>query len=184
MSWLINLVMGLVVAAMLALGFNGVREHWREQGRDQVRAEWSRADEARAAQQLQADLARTQGERAKERHMNQEAETNALEATKREAALRDRLAAIVRSHDGLQRELARQDAASSERRAAGTCAAADAEADAAATARGVLGRCAARYRGMAGRAAGLAEQVVGLQAHVLVLQPEARALLAPEEEAR
>jgi len=36
---------------------------------------------------------------------------------------------------------------------------------------------------MAADAAGLAEQVVGLQDHVVVLQPAARALLAPAPEA-
>ncbi|QXL84124.1 hypothetical protein [Comamonas sp. NLF-1-9] len=185
MSTLMNIAIGLVIAVMLALGFDATREHWREQGREEVRAECLRADQARDALATRDALARAQEQRAKEQRMSEEAEKNALEATKREAVLRDRLAAIVRSHDGLQRELARRDAASSDRRAAGTCAAADAEADEAATARGLLGACAGRYRSMAAGAASLAEQVMGLQAHVLVVQPQAAALVTPEiEEAR
>lgn len=183
MTWLINLAAGLALAAVATFGVTSCQEHYREQGRVAVRAEWIEADKARELAESQAALARDKAEREKEQTMTKEAETHALQATKREAALRDQLAAVVRSNDGLQRELARADAASGERRAAGTCPAADAEADAAAAARGVLGACADRYRAMAADAAGLAEQVVGLQDHVVVVQPAARALLAPAPEA-
>ncbi|CAM5787503.1 hypothetical protein ACFOHU_07945 [Ottowia pentelensis] len=180
---LVNVVAGLALAAVAMFGITSCQEHYREQGRVAVRAEWIEADKARELRETAATLAREKSERAKEQRQTQEAEANALAATQREAALRDRLDTVVRSHDGLQRELARANAASGDRRAAGTCPAADAEADAAATARGVLGACADRYRAMAADAAGLASQVVGLQDHVLVLQPAARALLTPAPEA-
>lgn len=181
--WAVKIMAALALLATAALGVRSCQEHYREQGRVEVRQQWIEADKARDLRETAETLAREKSERAKEQRQTQEAEANALSAIKREAALRDRLAAIVRSHDGLQRELARASAASDERRAAGTCAAADAEADAAATARGLLGACADRYRSMAADAAGLAEQVIGLQDHVTVVQPEARALLTPAPEA-
>lgn len=184
MSALSNLALGLGVAAVLGaatLGVRGCAEGLREQGRVEVREQWLDADKARDARETAAALAREREQRAREQRQTMEFEKNVLAATKREAALRDRLASIVRSHDGLQRELARESAASSERRSAGTCAAADAEADAAQRARGVVAACADRYRAVAADASRLASQVVGLQEHVIVLQPEAAALL---EEAR
>ncbi len=179
---LMKALAGLAVAAMVLLGVRNCTEGLREQGRVEVRAQWIDADKTRELAESQNTIERQRAERDKEQTMAKEAETHALAATKREAVLRDQLAAIVRSHGGLQRELARADADSAQRRAAGTCPAADAEADAAAAARGLFGACADRYRSMAADAAGLASQVVGLQDHVLVLQPDARALLAPRPE--
>ena len=182
MTLAIKIVAALALLAVAALGVRGCQEHYREQGRVQVRAEWIDADKARELAERQDTIERQQAERTKEQSMAKEAEIHVLQATKREAVLRDRLAAVVRSHGGLQRELARLDAASGERRAGGTCPAADAEADAATTARGLFGACTDRYRAMAADAAGLASEVVDLQNHVTVLQPEARALLAPQPE--
>ena len=99
------------------------------------------------------------------------------EFSKRDQDLQRRSADLQRSDDGMRGAITSANSASTGRRAAGTCPAADAEADDAATARALLGTCTGRYRAMAEDAAGLATQVTDLQDHVVVVQPEAAALL-------
>lgn len=177
----------LALMAMLALGITSCKEGLREQGREQVRAEWIKADMARISAERAALIEQQRAEREKEQRMAKAAEENAREQTQRDEALRVRASAAERAAAGLRRALATANVISAQQRAergaSGTCPAADAEADAAATARTLLGRCADRYRAVGARAAGLAGQVIGLQEHVLVLQPEAAALLqaAPED---
>lgn len=115
--WAVKIMAALALLATAALGVRSCQEHYRDEGRVQVRTEWIEAGKARELRETAETLAREKSERAKEQRQTQEAEANALQASKREAVLRDRLAAIVRSHDGLQRELARANAASGERRA-------------------------------------------------------------------
>ena len=109
--------------------------------------------------------------------MARAAEEKNREAFRREEILLDRALAAERSADGLRGTIARLDSASRSRRAEGSCPAAEREADEAAAARGVLGACAVRYRELAAEAGQLASQVVGLQDHVVVVQPEAAALI-------
>ena len=169
-------IAALVLLVALLFGARGCADGLREEGREQVRQEWHQADTARISAERQAALARQQDEREKEQRMTRESEENALEAARREQALRDRAADLQRRNDGLRNTIARLDADSRALRAAGTCAAADAEADAAARARSVVTACASEYRSMGTRAAELASQVIGLQDHVAVVQPEAAAL--------
>lgn len=183
MSLLLNVLVGVAVAVMGALGVRSCTDGLREQGREQVRAEWITADNARIAAERAAVIERQRTEREKELRMAREAEEKAREQAERDEALRARAAAAERAVAGLQRALSQANARSAQRRAAGTCPAADAEADAAAQARALLERCAGRYRAVGARAAELASQVIGLQDHVVVVQPEAAALLqaAPED---
>lgn len=178
--WL-KAVGALAVAVMLALAFNAWTEGLREQGRGEVRALWVADNAAREADVQAAALVRERAERAKELRMQQEKKDADVQAQKREAALRSRMDQLQRGNDGLRQQLAAQGAVSRDRRAAGTCPAADAEADDAALARGLFERCAARYAAMAERAAGLADQVIGLQDHVVIVQPAAAALITTEE---
>ena len=105
-----------------------------------------------------------------------------VQYVRRENVLRRRADAAERTADGLRGTIARLDTESRARRAEGTCAAAEREADAAATARELLSTCAGRYTAMAAEAGGLANQVMGLQDHVVVVQPEAAALLRQGDE--
>lgn len=178
--WL-KVLAAVAAAVMLALAFNAWTERLREQGRGEVRAQWVAADKQRQADVQAAALVRERAERAKELRMQQEKEDANVQAQKREVVLRGRVAELQRSTDGLRQQLAAHDADSRDRRAAGTCAVADAEADEAARARGLFRRCTARYAAMAERAADLADQVMGLQDHVLMLQPGAGALMTTGE---
>lgn len=177
MTLAIKLLGALLVAAMALLGMRNCTEGLREQGREQVRAEWAAVDARRQADEQAAALERERLERAKELRMQQDKERADAQGEQREQGLRARVADLQRRNDGLRSQLAAAGDASRTRRATGTCAAADAEADAAATARGLLGACADRYGAVAQSAAELASQVIGLQDHVLVLQPQAAALL-------
>ena len=120
-------------------------------------------------------------ERAEQQRMAREKEKKDHEQAQREKRLLDRADAAERTADGLRGTIARLDTESRARRAEGTCAAAEREADAAATARELLSTCAGRYTAMAAEAGGLANQVMGLQDHVVVVQPEAAALLTEDE---
>ena len=159
-----------VLAGVLALGVTRCQEHYRDQGRTEVQDKW---DAAKREDQRLAEKARSAkqtAERGKEQGMARKAEENARAQAKRDQDLQ-------RSDDGMRSTIAGADAGSAARRAAGSCAAADAEAHDAATARALLGTCTGRYRAMAEDAAGLATQVTDLQDHVVVVQPEAAALL-------
>lgn len=177
-TWL--LVGKLVGAAALlgaaTLGVRGLQEHYREQGRTEINAKWAEAK--RLDEKARAEKER--GERAKEQGMARKAEENARAQLKRDQGLQLGAAAVQRSADGLHGDIASVDGQSNARRNAGTCAAADAEAHEAATARALLGTCSDRYRAMAQDAAGNAAQVNDLQDHLVVVQPEAAALLEAE----
>ena len=160
----------------------------RDEGRAEVREQWAQADAQRELKERQALINRQNTEREKERRMARQAEEKEREQVQREEGLRQRALAAERTADGLRGTVARRDADSRARRAAGTCAAAEREADDAATARELLGACAGRYAGVAAEAGRLAAQVMGLQDHIVVVQPDAAALLhaapadAPEGE--
>ena len=166
-----------VLAGVLALGVTRCQEHYRDQGRTEVQAKWDKAkaeDERLAAN---ARAAKQASARAEEQQKARKAEENARAQHKRDQALAAGNAGVQRSADGLRGDVAAADGHSSARRAAGTCAAADAEAHEAATARALLGTCSDRYRAVAKDAAELAAAVNDLQDHVIVVQPEAAALL-------
>ncbi|GKS97000.1 hypothetical protein [Acidovorax sp. SUPP2825] len=181
-SWvLIAKLLG--TAALLSLAVTGVRscqEHYRDQGRQQVQAAWDtdRQEQRRVAESARA--ARERDERTKEQNMALGAEENVRVQVQREESTVRRDAGLQRSADGMHSTIARADTDSHARRAASSCPAADAEAHEAATARGLLGACTGRYRQLAKSAADLADQVTGLQDHVLLLQPEAAALVGGE----
>lgn len=183
MIWAIKIMAALALAAVAFFGVTSCQEHYREQGRVEVRTQWLDADKTRELAERQDTIERQRAEREKEQNMARAAEENARETQLREEHLRGSIVDLQRRNGKLREQLARADAASRERRGAGACAAADAEADDAARARDLLGACADRYRGMAEDAAGLASQVMGLQDHVLVLQPQAAALLRNAEAA-
>ena len=147
----------------------------------EVRAEWIAADNQRELEERQAVIDKQRAERAEEQRMAREKEKKDHEQAQREKRLLDRADAAERTADGLRGTIARLDTESRARRAEGTCAAAEREADAAATARELLSTCAGRYTAMAAEAGGLANQVMGLQDHVVVVQPEAAALLTEDE---
>ena len=181
--WL--LAKALAAAALvgaLLLGVRSCQEHYREQGREEVRTEWSSADNQRELEERQAVIDPQRAERAEEQRMAREKEKKDHEQAQREKRLLDRAVAAERAADGLRGTIARLDTESRDRRAEGTCAAAEREADAAATARELLSTCAGRYTAMAAEAGGLANQVMGLQDHVVVVQPEAAALLRQGDE--
>lgn len=181
--WL--LAKALAAAALvgaLLLGVRSCQEHYREQGREEVRTEWSSADNQRELEERQAVIDKQRAERAEEQRMAREKEKKDHEQAQREKRLLDRAVAAERAADGLRGTIARLNADSRDRRAEGTCAAAEREADAAATARELLGACAGRYRALGQGADELASQVMGLQDHVVVVQPEAAALLTTEDE--
>ena len=181
--WL--LAKALAAAALvgaLLLGVRSCQEYYREQGREEVRTEWSSADNQRELEERQAVIDKQRAERAEEQRMARAAEEKDREQTHRENVLRRRADAAERTADGLRGTIARLDTESRARRAEGTCAAAEREADAAATARELLSTCAGRYTAMAAEAGGLANQVMGLQDHVVVVQPEAAALLRQGDE--
>ena len=166
-----------VLAGVLALGVTRCQEHYRDQGRTEVQDKW---DAAKREDQRLAEKARSAkqtAERGKEQGMARKDEENARAQAKRDQDLQRRSADLQRSDDGMRGAITSANSASTGRRAAGTCPAADAEADDAATARALLGTCTGRYRAMAEDAAGLATQVTDLQDHVVVVQPEAAALL-------
>lgn len=178
--WVAKLVGAAALLALGAAGVRGCQEHYRGQGRDEVQARW---DAERREQARMAEAARAQRERAereKEQTMARAAEENARVQTEREEAVARGDAGVQRSADGLRGAIAGRDAASRARRAASTCPTADAEADEAATARALLGACTGEYRELAKDAAALATQVIGLQDHIVVVQPEAAPLLAEE----
>ena len=180
--WL--LAKALAAAALvgaLLLGVRSCQEYYREQGREEVRTEWSSADNQRELEERQAVIDKQRAERAEEQRMAREKEKKDHEQAQREKRLLDRADAAERTADGLRGTIARLDTESRARRAEGTCAAAEREADAAATARELLSTCAGRYTAMAAEAGGLANQVMGLQDHVVVVQPEAAALLTEDE---
>lgn len=180
--WL--LAKALAAAALvgaLLLGVRSCQEYYREQGREEVRTEWSSADNQRELEEREAVIDKQRAERAEEQRMAREKEKKDHEQAQREKRLLDRADAAERTADGLRGTIARLDTESRARRAEGTCAAADREADAAATARELLSTCAGRYTAMAAEAGGLANQVMGLQDHVVVVQPEAAALLTEDE---
>lgn len=183
MIWAVKIIAGLLLAVALVQGVTSCQEHFREQGRVEVRTQWIDADKTRELAERQDAIERQRAEREKEQAMARAAEENARETQLREEHLRGSIVDLQRRNGRLREQLAGLDAASRERRGAGTCAAADAEADEAATARGLLGACADRYQSMAADAAGLASQVIGLQEHVVLLQPEAAALLRDAEAA-
>ena len=181
--WL--LAKALAAAALvgaLLLGVRSCQEYYREQGREEVRTEWSSADNQRELEEREAVIDKQRAERAEEQRMAREKEKKDHEQAQREKRLLDRADAAERTADGLRGTIARLDTESRARRAEGTCAAAEREADAAATARELLSTCAGRYTAMAAEAGGLANQVMGLQDHVVVVQPEAAALLRQGDE--
>lgn len=174
---LAKLLGAAALLAIAALTVQRWQEHYRAEGRDEVRAEWQAADTKRLADERQAVIAKQTADRAEEQRMAKAKEEKDREALDREKTLRERADRAERAADGMRNTIARLDAASRAERGAATCPAAEREADAAATARGLLGACTDRYRGLAGEAGALADQVVGLQDHVVVVQPEAAALL-------
>ena len=177
--WL--LAKALAAAALvgaLLLGVRSCQEYYREQGREEVRTEWSSADNQRELEERQAVIDKQRAERAEEQRMAREKEKKDHEQAQREKRLLDRAVAAEHTADGLRGTIARLDTESRARRAEGTCAAAEREADDAATARGLLGACAGRYTELAAEAGRLADQVMGLQDHIVVVQPEAAALLS------
>ena len=181
--WL--LAKALAAAALvgaLLLGVRSCQEYYREQGREEGRTEWSSADTQRELEEREAVIDKQRAERAEEQRMAREKEKKDHEQAQREKRLLDRADAAERTADGLRGTIARLDTESRARRAEGTCAAAEREADAAATARELLSTCAGRYTAMAAEAGGLANQVMGLQDHVVVVQPEAAALLRQGDE--
>lgn len=178
--WLIKAAGAAALLALAAVGVRSCQEHYRDQGREQVQQRWDadRAEQARTAERARAN--RSEEERAKELTMARGAEENARAQTKRDDAVARRDVGVQRSLDGMRGAIARADTSSAGRRAASTCPAASAEADEAATARALLGACAGRYRELDREAAELASQVIGLQDHIVVLQPEAAQLLEGE----
>ena len=181
MALLLKLLLAAVAVVGLVQGVRGCQERLREQGRVEVREQWTTADNARISAERQATIDKQRTEREEEQRMARAAEEKALAQSRRDEALLKRADAAERDVGRMRLKLAEANARSTERRAAGTCPAADAEADEAAKARELLGRCSVRYAAMGKRASELASQVIGLQDHVVVVQPEAAALL--EEEA-
>ena len=177
MSLALKVLAALALVWVVMTGVQSCQAHYQEQGRVEVRKQWRDADNDRISLERQAALDKQATERQEEQRMARAAEEKALEQSKRDEQLRDRAQSAERRVIGLLGKLAALDTASGERRAQGTCPAADAEADEAAKARAVLGRCASRYRSMGERAAELANQVTGLQDHVVIVQPESAALL-------
>lgn len=180
LAW-IKLIGAVALLGAVALGLRNCAEGLREEGRMEVRAEWIAADNQRKAEERKALIDRQRNERAEEQRMARAAEEKDREQTHRENVLRRRADAAERTADGLRDTIAQRDAESRDRRAQGTCAAAEREADDAATARGLLGACAGRYTELAAEAGRLADQVIGLQDHIVVVQPEAAALLTEDE---
>jgi hypothetical protein len=180
-QWIAVALATAALGWLTTLGVTNFLERYREQGRAEVRAQWVSADNERQAKERQALIDLQAAERGKEQRMAREAEENDRVHVKREEVLRDRAAAAERAAAGLRDTVARLDADSSARRAEGTCAAAEREADEAATARGLLGACAGRYSELGKRAGELANQVMGLQDHIVVVQPEAVMLIEEEK---
>lgn len=180
--WWLKLIGAVALLGAVALGLRNCAEGLREEGRMEVRAEWIAADNQRELEERQAVIDKQRAERAEEQRMAREKEKKDHEQAQREKRLLDRADAAERTADGLRGTIARLDTESRARRAEGTCAAAEREADAAATARELLSTCAGRYTAMAAEAGGLANQVMGLQDHVVVVQPEAAALLRQGDE--
>ena len=178
-AWLlVAKVVGVVAVVGLVLwGVRGCQEHYRDQGRAEVQKDWDDAkrEDQRIAEKARGEKERT--ERAKEQKMAKAAERNNHVQVQRERTLHDRAVAAESERDGLLGTVAQRNADSAARRAEGTCAAAEREAYDAATARGLLGTCAGRYSAMAKAAGELAGQVMGLQDHIVVVQPEAAAML-------
>ena len=181
LAW-IQIIGVLALGIGAAVGLRSCQESLREEGRAEIREEWVLADNARELQERQALIDKQRSERKDEQRMAREKEKKDHEQAQREKRLLDRAVAAERAADGLRGTIARLNADSRDRRAEGTCAAAEREADAAATARELLGACAGRYRALGQGADELASQVMGLQDHVVVVQPEAAALLTTEDE--
>lgn len=179
--WWLKLIGAVALLGAVALGLRNCAEGLREEGRMEVRAEWIAADNQRKAEERKALIDRQRNERAEEQRMAREKEKKDHEQAQREKRLLDRAVAAEHTADGLRDTIAQRDAESRDRRAQGTCAAAEREADDAATARGLLGACAGRYTELAAEAGRLADQVMGLQDHIVVVQPEAAALLTEDE---
>lgn len=169
--------LALVAAALW--GLRACQEALREEGREQVRSAWRAADQERALADQAARQKKQDEARAEELRMTREKEANDVQDAQRETALRERAAAAERAAERLRHVNQRLIA---ERRGAGgdaaACPAAQREADATARALELFGACAQRYGALAARAGKLAGQVIGLQDHIIVLQPAAGALLS------
>lgn len=176
--WWLKLIGAVALLGAVALGLRNCAEGLREEGRMEVRAEWIAADNQRELEERQAVIDKQRAERAEEQRMARKAEENDRAQAQREKRLLDRAVAAEHTADGLRDTIAQRDAESRDRRSQGTCAAAEREADEAAAARGLLGACAGRYTELAAEAGRLADQVMGLQDHIVVVQPEAAALLS------
>lgn len=152
------MVVAALVLAALAWAGLALRAHWIGVGADGVQDRWNaqiRADQAEALRRQQL-AARDQLTRFTN------AERNADEQAKREAATAGRIAQLDRTVDGLRDALgaiARRPVP-----AADDAAGLVALIGEATTTRELFGACAARYRDVAAAAAELADQVTGLQA--------------------
>lgn len=180
MSLLIRAALALAVALSGFVGWGAIASHYIDQGRAEVQQRWDKAVLQQERDHGKAIAQQTEKERATEQAAQKAAEQSLQEAARRDAARDRRVADLRRAADGLRRELAAADAAHAAYRAARPDAAAGAALDAtAARARELFGACAGRYASVAASAAGLASQVMGLQDHLIIVQPEAAALLEP-----
>lgn len=177
MNWL-RLALFAVIAAAVTAGGLAVRAHWIGVGEATVQARWDiqkRADQDESLR-LQQQASREQLARMRN------AERNADEQARREAATAGRIAALGQRVDRLLTTLAtlnRRDLPAPTD-AAGVAAL----AREASTARQLLGACAGRYRDVAAAADQLRDQVIGLQADASTVCRAQAGAPAPEPDSQ
>ena len=115
--WL--LAKALAAAALvgaLLLGVRSCQEYYREQGREEVRTEWSSADNQRELEEREAVIDKQRAERAEEQRMAREKVKKDHEQAQREKRLLDRAVAAEHTADGLRDTIAQRDAESTARK--------------------------------------------------------------------
>lgn len=181
-------IVGRIIAAIAIgiaahFGMRGLINHYIDQGRTEVRAQWSAHIIEQERDHATAIAKQQEKQREKEQAAQNEADANSAEIAKRLQSLQANNDDLQRALDGLQRELAAADTVldAYRRTYPDADAPASARADAASSVtRQLFGQCAQRYAGLAKSAADRASQVIGLQDHLMIVQPETALLLQEE----
>ena len=165
-----RLIVVAIALGTLVSGLAGVRSHYIGVGELRERGKWQlqASQDAEKAAQESAEL--TREARRFDAARQVEIERIADETATRETLLRDRITSAGREHRGLLDTIAALNERNAKLPGAGTDASVDALIGEAATARRLLGVCSERRQAVAAAAAGLVDQVTGLQAYAQLCQ--------------
>lgn len=173
MTWIRLAVCAAILAALTA-GVLAVRSHWIGVGEAKVQARWDRQQRTDQEESLRLQQEASLELLARMRN----AERNADEQARREAATAGRIAALDQRVGRLLATLKALDGR--DLPAPADAAGVAALAREAAAARGLFGACAQRYRDVAAAAGQLKDQVIGLQADATTVCRAQAGAFAPE----